>query len=97
MALSQPVDAVQIDAVLDSVGNRFTLFNSEPFRTLLVMAVPEHLSRDEIREMSRDLPPASEDDVPVTTDGVRLDTKEKVLEFLAQLERERQVGSAAGR
>ena len=60
------------------------------------MAVPAHLSRDEIREMSRDLPPASADDVPVTTDGVRLDTKEKVLTFLAQLERERQVGSSAG-
>ena len=47
--------------------------------------------------MSRDLPPASADDVPVTTDGVRLDTKEKVLAFLAQLERERQVGSSAAR
>jgi hypothetical protein len=60
------------------------------------MAVLAYLSRDEIREMSRDLPPASADDVPVTTDGVRLDTKEKVLAFLAQLERERQVGSSAG-
>jgi hypothetical protein len=59
------------------------------------MAVPAHLSRDEIREMSRDLPPASADDVPVTTDGVRLDTKEKVLAFFTQLERERQVGSSA--
>jgi hypothetical protein len=60
------------------------------------MAVPTHLSRDEIREMSRDLPPASADDVPVTTDGVRLDTREKVLALLAQLERERQVGSSSG-
>ena len=59
------------------------------------MAVPAHLSRDEIRETSRDLPPTSADDVPVTTDGVRLDTEEKVLAFLAQLERERQVGSSA--
>lgn len=61
------------------------------------MAVPTILSRDEIRAMSRNLPPASTDDVPVTTDGVRLDAKEKVLAFLAQLERERQVGSSAGR
>ena len=40
--------------------------------------------------MSRDLPPATSDDVSVTSDGVRLDSKEKVLAFLAELERERQ-------
>ena len=94
MALGQPTHAVQIDAVLDSAGN---FFDAESFRTLLHMAVPESVSREEIREMNRDMPPANADDVSVTTDGVRLDTKEKVLAFLAQLERERQVGSSSGR
>ncbi|MBK5224265.1 MAG: hypothetical protein JJE52_15605 [Acidimicrobiia bacterium] len=67
---------------------------SEKRPTLLVVAVPTRLSREEILEMSRDLLPASADDVPVTSDGVRLDTKEKVIEFFAQLARERQVGSS---
>lgn len=58
------------------------------------MAVPTRLSRDEIQEMSRDLPPATSDDVSITSDGVRLDSKEKVLAFLAELERERQSGRA---
>lgn len=58
------------------------------------MATPTRLSRDEIRAMSRDLPPATPDDVSVTADGVRLDSKEKVRAFVAELEHERQVGSA---
>ena len=48
------------------------------------MAAPTRLSREEIREMSRDLPPPTSDDVSITADGVRLDSKEKVLAFLAE-------------
>jgi hypothetical protein len=33
--------------------------------------------------------PSSDDEVPITLDGRRLDTKEKVLEFLAELEAQR--------
>lgn len=61
------------------------------------MAAPTRLSREEIREMSRDLPPPTSDDVSITADGVRLDSKEKVVAFLAELERERQVGPAPAR
>ena len=61
------------------------------------MAAPTCLSREEIREMSRDLPPLTSDDVSITADGVRLDSKEKVLAFLAELERERQVGPSSAR
>ena len=43
--------------------------------------------------MSRDLSAATSDDVSITSDGVRLDSKEKVLAFLGELERERQGGS----
>lgn len=63
------------------------------------MAVPARFSRDEIREMSRDLSAATSDDVSITSDGVRLDSKEKVLAFLGELEleRERQGGTASVR
>ena len=53
------------------------------------MAVPTRLSREEIIEMSCDLPPPTSDDVSITSDGVRLDSKAKVLAFLAEIERER--------
>lgn len=61
------------------------------------MAAPTHFSRDEIREMSRDLPSATSDDVSITSEGVRLDSKEQVLAFLAELEREREAGPASAR
>lgn len=64
------------------------------------MAVPERLTRDEIREMSRGLPPTTADDVSITGDGVRLDSREKVVAFFEQLERERvldEAGTPAGR
>jgi len=47
--------------------------------------------------MSRDLSAATSDDVSITSDGVRLDSKEKVLAFLGELERERQGGAASVR
>ncbi|MEO6120773.1 MAG: hypothetical protein ABIW46_04925 [Acidimicrobiales bacterium] len=37
--------------------------------------------------------PPTADDVSITTDGRRLDSKEAVLEFLAELEAERVAGS----
>lgn len=52
------------------------------------MAVPQRLTREEIREMSRGLEPPTADDVSITSDGVRLDSKEKVIAFFEQLNRE---------
>ncbi|MBX3313947.1 MAG: hypothetical protein KF906_06475 [Actinobacteria bacterium] len=46
------------------------------------------LTREEFNEMLRDAPPPSSDDVSITSDGRRLDSKEAVLEFFAQLETE---------
>ena len=45
--------------------------------------------------MSRDLPPPTDDDVSITSDGRRLDTKEKVIEFFAELEAERSAAADA--
>ena len=39
--------------------------------------------------------PATRDDVPITSDGRRLDSKEKVLNFLAEIEAERADAAAA--
>jgi hypothetical protein len=52
------------------------------------VAVPQRLTREEIREMSRGLEPPTDDDVSITSDGVRLDSKEKVIAFFEQLDRE---------
>ena len=40
--------------------------------------------------MSRGLPPPTDDEVSITTDGRRLDTAAKVIEFFAELEAERE-------
>ena len=48
------------------------------------------LTADAWREMNRALPPPTDDDVSITKDGRRLDTKVKVLAFLAELEAERE-------
>lgn len=47
----------------------------------------------------RDAGPATDDDVSITKDGRRLDTPEKLLAFIAELdaERERLSSGAAGR
>lgn len=50
--------------------------------------------------MTRELPPPTDDDVSITLDGVRLDTKEKVIAFIEQLESEHsavEAGSVPGR
>jgi len=52
------------------------------------VAVPQRLTREEIREMSRGLEPPTADDGSITSDGVRLDSKEKVIAFFEQLDRE---------
>ncbi len=44
------------------------------------------LAKAEVRQMRADLPPPSADDVSVTFDGRRLDSKDAVLEFLASLD-----------
>ena len=56
-------------------------------RTVSTVTVPQRLSREEIREMSRGLEPPTADDVSITSDGVRLDSKEKVIAFFEQLDR----------
>lgn len=51
-----------------------------------------------LRELSEDLrgaAPATSDDVTVLFDGRRLDTKAKVLEWLAEIERDRAAGHSA--
>jgi hypothetical protein len=45
----------------------------------------------ELNELVRDLPPPTEDDQSRTWDGRVLDTKEAVLEFLAEIEETRKV------
>lgn len=46
----------------------------------------------ELNELVRDLPPPTGDDQPLTWDGRVLDTKEAVLEFLAEIEETRKDG-----
>lgn len=54
------------------------------------------LTWEEWQEMSRGLPGPTDDDVSITTDGRRLDTAEKVIEFFAELAAEREGRSPAG-
>lgn len=51
----------------------------------------------ELAEAVPKAPPPSADDVSITWDGRRLDTKEKVLAFLAELDAARASGVALGR
>lgn len=53
------------------------------------------LTRKEFNEMLRDAPPPTADDVSITNDGRRLDSKEAVLEFFAQLDAELAAETAA--
>ncbi len=50
------------------------------------------LERGELNARMKDLPPATDDDQSRTFDGRVLDTKEKVLEFLAEMEQARKDG-----
>jgi hypothetical protein len=57
------------------------------------MAVAKPFLREmtakEFNELLSDAPPPTPDDVPITKDGRRLDTKEKVLAFCEELAAER--------
>ena len=46
------------------------------------------LTREEFNEMLRDAPPPTSDDVSITSDGRRLDSKEAIIDFFTQLEAE---------
>lgn len=52
------------------------------------------LTFEELDKAVRAAPPRTSDDVSVTMDGRRLDTKEKVLAFLAEVEADRPVDRA---
>ncbi len=54
------------------------------------MALVKEIDWPELKAKMEAGGPPSSDDVSVTTDGRRLDSKEKVLEFLAELETERE-------
>ena len=47
------------------------------------------MTGDEFNELLRDAPPPTADDVSITADGERLDSKEKVLAFCERLAAER--------
>lgn len=47
------------------------------------------LTWEEFSELFRDALPPTSDDVSITTDGRRLDTAAKVIEFFAELDAER--------
>jgi hypothetical protein len=49
-------------------------------------------SFDELADLFLHAPPPTPDDVSITMDGRRLDTKAKVLAFLAEIEAERAAG-----
>lgn len=53
------------------------------------------LTAEELFEKLRHAPPPTEDDVTITSDGRRLDTKEKVLEWLAEVDAARAEEAAA--
>jgi hypothetical protein len=50
-----------------------------------IRGVERVLSREEFNEMLRDAPEPTADDVSMTRDGRRLDSKEAVIEFFAEL------------
>jgi hypothetical protein len=47
--------------------------------------IPTTITRIELRERFRDQPPPTPDDVSITLDGRRLDTPEKVRQFLLEV------------
>ena len=50
------------------------------------------MSLDELSRDLRDAPPATADDVTILLDGCRIDSKAKVLEWLAEIEEDRKAG-----
>ena len=47
--------------------------------------IPLTITRAELEERFRDLPPPTPDDVSITLDGRRLDSPEKVRQFLVEV------------
>ena len=58
--------------------------NEPACRSLSVMAMKPRYTAEEADALSRGLPPATADDVSITLDGVRIDSKEKVLALIAK-------------
>lgn len=58
------------------------------------MAAQPVLTAEELAEALRDAPPATPDDVTTLRDGRRLDSRQAVMEWLAEIEAER--AAAAG-
>ena len=54
------------------------------------------LSFEELAASLRDAPPSTADDVSITWDGRRLDSREKVMSFLAELDDARSSGRTLG-
>jgi hypothetical protein len=59
------------------------------------MAAEPVMSAEELFERVRHAPPPTDDDVTILWDGRRLDSKEKVLEWLAEVEAVRAEEAAA--
>ncbi len=62
------------------------------------MAIKPSYTADEVDDLSRGLASGTPDDVSITRDGVRIDSKEKLLALIAEheqrLEAEQQAASA---
>ena len=60
------------------------------------MAAEPVMSAEELFERVRHAPPPTDDDVTILWDGRRLDSKDKVLEWLAEIEAVRAEAAAVG-
>lgn len=60
------------------------------------MALPRAKTAEEVIERMRHAGPATADDVTILWDGRRLDSREAVLEWLAELDAQRAAGVDAG-
>ena len=63
---------------------------------MIVAETAPVLTFEELAEAVRNAPPPTADDVSITWDGRRLDSREKVLAFLAELEAARSSGHPLG-
>lgn len=63
--------------------------------TLRPMAAQPVMTVEELAEALRNAPPPSEDDVTILWDGRRLDSREAVMEWLAEVEAKRAEEAAA--
>ena len=61
----------------------------------MAMAAQPVMTVEELAEALRHAPPPTEDDVSILWDGRRLDSKEAVMQWLAELDAERAKDAAA--